>query len=439
MSIRAFTWAFDEVTGVNRGEKLVLLALAEFANDDDITWRARHEIARRALCSDRSLTDYLTSLEAKGFIEREARYHWCDSLEGACEGRPSHKHRCGTTYRVRRDRKSPVNIPPLSTPANFASVGKKSVCAGRATDAKSAGVEPQPQNSVVHTSKILHPYDSYNRQLINSNPPTPQTAPERVAQGLVGNKSKNASARLQQSCAAVPAAGGRAGVVAAPREPVARPCPSVNPQDPAVSLSKPLEGVFSPTVGGKPSEGGFNAFKGASCGSGEVLDQGLLDEVLPKVMRDLPVSAARKVAILLRERVDNGWSVPALRARLGEGNLPVRVRNLAGLVLFRVGDIPACPPHAAVKTKPQVVQPLEEEESVTEPVTVDVAREVAWFFTPGVLGVNESAVGNEKHWREQAKRILADHGQVFDQAILAGESVPQSLRKAVRAGDSRGY
>ena len=168
------------------------------------------------------------------------------------------------------------------------------------------------------------------------------------------------------------------------------------------------------------------------------MDQGLLDEVLPKVMRDLPVSAARKVAILLRERVDNGWSIPALRARLGEGNLPVQVRNLAGLVLFRVGDIPACPPSAAVKAKPQVKPILEEEERVTEPVTVEVAREVAWFFTPGVLGVNESAVGNEKHWREQAKRILADHGQVFDQAILAGESVPQSLRKAVRAGDSRG-
>lgn len=438
MSIRAFTWAFDEVTGVNRGEKLVLLALAEFANDDDITWRARHEIARRALCSDRSLTDYLTSLEVKGFIEREARYHWCDSLEGACEGRPSHKHRCGTTYRVRTDRKSPVNIAPLSTPAKFAGVAKKSVCAGSVTDANSAGVEPQPQNSGVHTSKLLQPYDSYNRQLINSNPPTPQAAPDRVQAGLVGNKSETTCARLQQSCDAVPVAGGRAGVVAAPREPGACPCPSVNPQDPAVNLSKPLESVFSPIVGGEPSWGGFDAFKGASCGSGEVLDQGLLDEVLPKVMRDLPVSAARKVAVLLRERVDNGWSVPALRARLGEGDLPVRVRNLAGLVLFRVGDIPACPPHAAVKAKPQVKPILEEEERVAEPVTVEVAREVAWFFTPGVLGVNESAVGNEKHWRKQAKRILAVHGEVFDQAIMAGESVPQSLRKAVRAGDGRG-
>ena len=69
-------------------------------------------------------------------------------------------------------------------------------------------------------------------------------------------------------------------------------------------------------------------------------------------------------------------------------------------------------------------------------LSVADAREVAWFFAPAVLGVNESAVGNEKHWREQAKRILTVHGQVFDQAILAGESVSQSLRKAVQAGVS---
>lgn len=378
MSIRAFTWAFDEVTGVNRGEKLVLLALAEFANDDDITWRARHEIARRALCSDRSLSDYLASLEAKGFIEREARYHWCDSLEGACEGRPSHKHRCGTTYRVRTDRKSPVNIPPLSTPAKSAGVAKKSVNAGSATNAKSAGVKPHPQNSAFHTSKILHPYDSYNRQLINSNPPTPQTAPERVAQGLVGNKSENTSARLQQSCAAGEA--------------------SAQPGEP---------------------------------------DWDLIRDCLPADLRKLSTSAAIKATSLLRERLGNGWSRQELQRFIGQDPLPGMVKNLSGLVCWRIENTPVCPP-SQLTAKPQAMPPIEEESCEAEPLTVATAREVAWFFTPAVLGVNESAVGNEKHWREQAKRILAVRGQVFDQAIMAGDSVPQSLRKAVRAGDSRG-
>lgn len=377
MSIRAFTWAFDEVTGVNRGEKLVLLALAEFANDDDITWRARHEIARRALCSDRSLSDYLASLEAKGFIEREARYRWCDSLEGACEGRPSHKHRCGTTYRVRRDRKNPVNIPPLSTPANSACVAKKSVNAGSATDAKSADVKPQTQNSGVHTSKLLHPYDSYNRQLINSNPPTPQAAPDCMEAGLVGRESEN-TARLQQSC------------------------------DAGETATQP----------GTP-------------------DWDLIRDCLPAPMRALSTSAAIIATCLLRERLGNGWSSQALQRFIGQDPLPGMVKNLSGLVCWRIENTPVCPP-SQLTAKPQAMPPIEEESCEAEPLTVATAREVAWFFTPAVLGVNESAVGNEKHWREQAKRILAVRGQVFDQAIMAGDSVPQSLRKAVRAGDSRG-
>lgn len=378
MSIRAFTWAFDEVTGVNRGEKLVLLALAEFANDDDITWRARHEIARRALCSDRSLTDYLTSLEAKGFIEREPRYRWCDSVEGACEGRPSHKHRCGTTYRVRRDRKNPVNIPVLSTAAKSAGVAKTDVIAGCTTDAKSAGVKPQPQNDGVHTSKLLQPYDSYNRQLINSNPPTPQAATDCVQAGLVGNESENTSARLQQSCAA----------------------------------GKTV------TKAGAP-------------------DWDLIRDCLPASMRGLSTSAAIIATCLLRERLDHGWSRQELQRFIGQDPLPDMVKNLSGLVCWRIENTPVCPPGQLIATR-QVESALEEEERNAEPLTVATAREVAWFFTPAVLGVNESAVGNEKHWREQAKRILTVHGQVFDQAILAGESVPQSLRKAVRAGDSRG-
>lgn len=82
---------------------------------------------------------------------------------------------------------------------------------------------------------------------------------------------------------------------------------------------------------------------------------------------------------------------------------------------------------------------VEEEGSESrQPLSVADAREVAWFFTPAALGINKSAVGNEKHWRGRAEKILAAGGGVFDRAIQAGESVSQSLRKAVRAGDGRG-
>lgn len=82
---------------------------------------------------------------------------------------------------------------------------------------------------------------------------------------------------------------------------------------------------------------------------------------------------------------------------------------------------------------------VEEEGSESrQSLSVADAREVAWFFTPAALGIKKSAVGNEKHWRKRANKILAAGGGVFDRAIEAGESVSQSLRKAVRAGDSRG-
>ena len=80
---------------------------------------------------------------------------------------------------------------------------------------------------------------------------------------------------------------------------------------------------------------------------------------------------------------------------------------------------------------------VEEEGSESrQSLSVADAREVAWFFTPAALGINKSAVGNEKHWRKRAEKILSAGGGVFDKAIQAGESVSQSLRKAVQAGVS---
>lgn len=100
MSWRASAWALDQVVGIGANAKLVLLALCEFANDDNETWRSQGEIAKRAECEIRTVKTHLKSLEGWGLISRRARYRWCDSEEPACASRPSHKHRSGTTYVV---------------------------------------------------------------------------------------------------------------------------------------------------------------------------------------------------------------------------------------------------------------------------------------------------------------------------------------------------
>lgn len=401
MSIRAFTWAFDEVSGIGRGEKLVLLALAEFANDDDITWRAREEIARRALCSQRALSGYLVSLEAKGFIERSGRYRWCDLAAGSCKGSSAHKHRCGTTYRVVTSRTVPINGEDCSTGAKSAPVANTSINAGRATKANSACVE----NRKVHKGKLLQVFDSYNRQLL-----IPPISPrcDTASKQLVGGGKKTSPMRPATACR-VGAPNALGPNALGPKSQGSKPEP---PAAKAKSHSRPVKHADGGTSGG--------------------VDWQLLEEALPFQMRDLPLSAAKKVSGLLTDRVNNGWSVPGIRALLGAGSLPVKINNLAGLTLFRVKEIPLFPPRCATKAKAkaQVIEPVEPVEP--EVLSAGEAREVAWFFVPGVLGESESPLGRKEHWQHIAERIIAGSGDVFDECIGKGVSVRGALEAACR-------
>ena len=123
MSFRAVAWALDQINGVGPTVKLVLIALAEFANDDDITWRSRNEIAARSECSVRQVDRALKTLETAGCISRERRYAWCISDSPSCAERNSHKHRSGTTYKLHLDRTAALP-PPTENPivANLATM-----------------------------------------------------------------------------------------------------------------------------------------------------------------------------------------------------------------------------------------------------------------------------------------------------------------------------
>lgn len=165
MSFRAVTWAFDVVRGLGATEKLVLLALAEFANDADETWRSMDEIASRAECSVRSVKTHLASLEAAGLIVRTARYAWCDSDEDPCVSRPAHKHRVGTLYRLNVGAQIAAPKAPSSIGANSAPVAnvlescgkvhrcKNCTCGEEMTSEGSIGANlrsPQVQDCVPH-------------------------------------------------------------------------------------------------------------------------------------------------------------------------------------------------------------------------------------------------------------------------------------------------
>ena len=71
MSVKALTWAFEQP--INATEKVVLLALADHANEDGLCWPSISLLVKRAHVGERTVQRAIQSLEDAGFIARERR------------------------------------------------------------------------------------------------------------------------------------------------------------------------------------------------------------------------------------------------------------------------------------------------------------------------------------------------------------------------------
>lgn len=71
MSVRVSTWAWQQPVGGHR--KLVLLAVADQANDGGVCWPSQTSLARKCGISERRLRDHLAELEEGGYISRAER------------------------------------------------------------------------------------------------------------------------------------------------------------------------------------------------------------------------------------------------------------------------------------------------------------------------------------------------------------------------------
>lgn len=73
MSVKAVSWVLDDLQGLKPGPSLVMLALADFADERASCFPGRERIAGRARCSVRSVSNYLRELEELGLISVERR------------------------------------------------------------------------------------------------------------------------------------------------------------------------------------------------------------------------------------------------------------------------------------------------------------------------------------------------------------------------------
>tara|TARA_R100001463_G_scaffold9938_4_gene29579 strand:- start:9351 stop:9914 length:564 start_codon:yes stop_codon:yes gene_type:complete len=73
LSLEAITWAFRQK--LTPSEKLVLLTLADYADDENKCWPKQETLAERTGLARQTVNIKLSSLEKQGLINRESRRH----------------------------------------------------------------------------------------------------------------------------------------------------------------------------------------------------------------------------------------------------------------------------------------------------------------------------------------------------------------------------
>jgi hypothetical protein len=73
VSVRAMAWAWEQ--DLPEGDKLLLMALADHADDEGFCWPGQESLGRKIGRSERTVRERLKRLETKGFLSRRPRYN----------------------------------------------------------------------------------------------------------------------------------------------------------------------------------------------------------------------------------------------------------------------------------------------------------------------------------------------------------------------------
>ncbi|RRD50625.1 hypothetical protein EII35_03815 [Arachnia propionica] len=353
VSIWAVSWAL-RVRGLSRTDKLTLVALADYADDEDEAWPRVETLAEVLDASQRTVFRALDALESAGLISR---------LQGFVKTAGGGVRQVNSVYRLHvpdtvsrrlgRGTSRPQELREMPgrvrgvTGVTAVEVSGESPCGVRhdtgvtpndAADEMPSelrhdmGVTPGLRGDTGDSSGVTPmspPYKEEPSVEPPSQAPPPPTPPlGRDSGGWAGRgwaeTATDDEAPPASDGARVPVEG--SGLVAGPG-------PERAPAGPSPTSSSRLSSGSGPGVGSGPG--------GGSPSSALSEDWELVRRCLPEVMQALDGPGVGLVAPLLRDRIGAGWRPEALREVLAADPLPDQVRHLAGLVVHRLGRIPA--------------------------------------------------------------------------------------------------
>lgn len=316
MSVRASTWAWslEEVMG---SEALVLLALADQANDEGLCWPSQEKLAPKARQSVSTLRRSLRSLEKMGLLTTITR----SSTRGRRSNlyllhigaKPDLSMRSARTVNLGEDAAQACQMLEEASDAVF--VANKATGQFDRLPQSVIGDRLQPV-----TSDRL-PYIEPSLRTTKPNP-TPTPARAQAAGAKVGSGGKTST------------------------------------QEPGDTRNVPVEGAsvpvgeVKPRPGSRVQAGPVKGPKTAEAGLDEQ-ERALLGACLPAWMASLDKRGAHKVAQALKERVDAGWQPSQIRGLL-DGNPPPQIIHMPSLVLNRLErnvDIDCAPARLSAEAK----------------------------------------------------------------------------------------
>ena len=361
MSILAMTWAWG-LMELDQSQTLVLLALADAANDDGVCWPSQAEIGRKARLKDRAVRNQIRSLEAMGLVSVSRRatpqgrktnvYH----LNIGCDFSLQSKQPARNAGWVEGSDSQPVDNPTFRCNQS----NRHEMPVGDPTGT----VMPVATGTVMPVASI---YQTPNIQTPNLTPPPP------AVEGSVGLGT------------------GFADQVAVEGEAASRVATSAPPEGRRCS-QEPRRSPKS------------EADRGAE--SASEADLAILAACVPESMRVMDARGLGLVVGLLRERLDAGWTSGEIK-RLLDSPLPDRIARMSGLVASRlrrlvaVGESPRAQAAAAMRERERLEakRAAAEDERVaqTAPSLLhmrihDLAKEKAPGLSPARCAVVELAV-----------------------------------------------
>lgn len=352
MSIWAVNWALNEQLPSTMS-KLLLVALANFANDEDEAWPHLETLESMVGVSKRTVLRGLRELCDGGWISR---------LQGFADGPRGGLVKVNSVYRL--------NLPETVTRR----CGHGADRPGRLRETPSQVRSDTDVTTVEADSETPSQVRSDTGVTTVDRSDTGDTTVVTLVTPLYKEEPSVEPSDLTPlpptPSSAVVSADGSGGVGSGPGS------------DPDVEDSR--GGVGLPAAGSAPADGravspATETDVAPATERDVAADWALVRRVLPGPMQVLDDDGVATVVPLLRERLAAGWTMTDLRAHLAGNPIPARVRHLAGLVAHRLSKLPPegaapKPPSRQRRSDPPSMPPLRPEERSPVAVRAEAAR-----------------------------------------------------------------